>query len=73
MKVICAGMNKTGTKSISEALRQLGFTVYDWEEQLFDFLDYWVDVYSTRMQMQWWIYPVTFSGRKYWKHFLTVK
>ena len=46
MKVICAGMNKTGTKSISEALRQLGFTVYDWEEQLFDFLDYWVDVFQ---------------------------
>ena len=39
MKVICAGMNKTGTKSISEPLRQLGFSVYDWEEQLFDFLD----------------------------------
>ena len=46
MKVICAGMNKTGTKSISEALRRLGFTVYDWEEQLFDFLDYWVDVFQ---------------------------
>ena len=46
MKVICAGMNKTGTKSISEALRQLGFTFYDWEEQLFDFLDYWVDVFQ---------------------------
>ncbi|KAL9966210.1 hypothetical protein ACROYT_G024249 [Oculina patagonica] len=45
MKVICAGMLKTGTKSITKALRQLGFTVFDWEEQNFDFLDHWVDVF----------------------------
>ena len=35
---------KTGTKSIAKALQHLGFTVFDWEEQLFDFLDHWVDV-----------------------------
>jgi len=46
MKVICAGMNKTGTKSITKALRHLGFTVFDWEEQTFDFLDHWVDVFQ---------------------------
>ena len=46
MKVICAGMPKTGTKSISKALRHLGFTVFDWEEQILDFLDHWVAVFQ---------------------------
>jgi len=46
MKVICAGYIKTGTKSIAKALQHLGFTVFDWEEQMFDFLDHWVDVFQ---------------------------
>ena len=46
MKVICAGRGKTGTKSISKALRYLGFTVFDFEEQLLGFLDDWVDVFQ---------------------------
>jgi len=46
MKLICAGMPKTGTKSITKALRHLGFTVFDWEEQTFDFLDHWLDVFQ---------------------------
>ena len=46
MKIICAGAGKTGTKSIAKALRHLGFTVFDWEEQMFDFLDHWVDVFQ---------------------------
>ena len=46
MKIICAGFLKTGTKSIAKALRQLGFTVVDWEDQLFGFLDHWVDVFQ---------------------------
>jgi len=46
MKVICAGFLKTGTKSIAKALQHLGFTVFDWEEQTFDFLDHWVDVFQ---------------------------
>ena len=46
MKVICAGYIKTGTKSIAKALHQLGFTVFDWEEQTFDFVDHWVDVFQ---------------------------
>ena len=50
MKIICAGLAKTGTKSISKALRQLGFTVFDWEEQTFDFLDHWVDVFQNGAQ-----------------------
>jgi len=47
MKIICAGYGKTGTKSIAKALRYLGFMVFDWEEQTFDFLDHWVDVFQT--------------------------
>ena len=51
MKVICAGINKTGTKPISEALRQLGFTVFDAvPQQLLDFLDHWVDVFQNGTQ-----------------------
>ena len=83
MKVICAGFPKTGTKSISKALRDLGFTVFDWEEQAFDFLDHWVDVLQmapnqmlngfTRMPTLLWICPGTFSSRKHWKLFLSVK
>ncbi|XP_078361376.1 uncharacterized protein LOC144645701 [Oculina patagonica] len=46
MKIICAGYSKTGTKSIAKALRHLGLTVFDWEEQSFDFLDHWVDVFQ---------------------------
>ena len=46
MKVICAGFLKTGTKSITKALQHLGFTVFDWEEQTYDFLDHWVDVFQ---------------------------
>ena len=49
MKIICAGFPKTGTKSIAKALRHLGFTVFDWDEQLLDspdFLDHWVDVFQ---------------------------
>ena len=46
MKIICAGYGKTGTKSIAKALRYLGLTVFDWEEQTFDFLNHWVDVFQ---------------------------
>ncbi|XP_015759052.1 PREDICTED: uncharacterized protein LOC107338332 [Acropora digitifera] len=46
MKVICAGLAKTGTKSITKALRHLGYEVYDWEEQIFYFMDQWIDVFQ---------------------------
>ena len=46
MKVICAGVSKTGTKSIAKALRHLGFNVFDWEEQILDFIDHWFDVFQ---------------------------
>ena len=34
MKIICAGFPKTGTKSMATALRDLGFSVHDFEEHL---------------------------------------
>uniref|UniRef100_H2ZG75 Sulfotransferase n=1 Tax=Ciona savignyi TaxID=51511 RepID=H2ZG75_CIOSA len=42
MKVICAGMIKTGTKSMTEALRILGFSVYDYMENLEYLGDDWL-------------------------------
>ena len=51
MKIICVGIGKTGTKSISKALRHLGYTVFDWEEHVFDFQDHWVDVFQNFAQL----------------------
>lgn len=45
MKVICAGLSKTGTKSLAKALRMLGFTVFDYPEHKKVHLDEWLDVY----------------------------
>ena len=50
MKVICVGRQKTGTKSVCKVLGYLGFAVFDWEEQIFDFLDHWVDVFQNGAQ-----------------------
>ncbi|CAK8688903.1 unnamed protein product [Clavelina lepadiformis] len=44
MKVICAGMSKTGTKSMQAALKELGYNVYDFMEN-FEYLhDDWVKI-----------------------------
>ena len=51
MKIICVGIGKTGTTSISKALRHLGYAVFDWEEQVFDFQDHWVDVFQNGAQL----------------------
>ena len=40
MKIICAGYGK------AKAVRHLGFNVFDWEEQTFEFLYHWVDVFQ---------------------------
>jgi len=45
MKIICAGLSKTGTTSMSEALRILGFTVYDWQQHEAIHGDEWLDLY----------------------------
>lgn len=39
MKVICAGMPKTGTTSLATALRILGYNVHDYMEQLYFHMD----------------------------------
>lgn len=46
MKFICAGLHKTGTKSIAYALRALGFTVWDFDEQLLHYADEWLDLFE---------------------------
>ena len=46
MTNICEGIGKTGAKSIAKALRLLGYKVYDWEEQMFNFMDQWIDVFQ---------------------------
>ena len=46
MKVICAGFSKTGTKSLAEALRILGYHVYDFEEHVFHHLDKWIEIFK---------------------------
>ena len=45
MKVICAGLCKTGTKSIAKALRILGYTVYDYLEHRDFHANEWRDIY----------------------------
>ena len=45
MKIICAGLSKTGTTSMARALRVLGFTVYDWPEHSTIHGDEWLDIY----------------------------
>ncbi|XP_078361757.1 uncharacterized protein LOC144646106 [Oculina patagonica] len=45
MKVICAGLSKTGTKSLAKALRILGLKVYDYPEHRDFHMDEWLDVY----------------------------
>ena len=45
MTIICAGLSKTGTKSLARALRILGFKVYDYPEHRDFHMDEWLDVY----------------------------
>ena len=47
MKVICAGMPKTGTKSLAKALRILGYSVYDVEEHIMFHMDEWSQILLT--------------------------
>ena len=45
MKIVCAGCSKTGTKSLAEALRILGFTVFDHLEHYEFHFNEWEDIY----------------------------
>jgi len=49
MKVICAGFPKTGTKSMANALRTLGYSVHDFEEHLEYNLENYVDFIEGRV------------------------
>ena len=44
MKIILAGMPKTGTKSIKEALTMLGYSVFDAEENFENYYDEWTKI-----------------------------
>lgn len=44
MKVILAGMPKTGTKSLTKALTMLGYTVYDAEENFIHLNNEWTKI-----------------------------
>lgn len=46
MKVICAGPMKTGTKSLSMALKILGYSVYDFPEQFYILGDNYKKVFA---------------------------
>ena len=46
MKIICAGFPKTGTKSMANALSQLGYSVHDFEEHLEYNLDNYVKFFD---------------------------
>nr|XP_026690221.1 uncharacterized protein LOC113474223 [Ciona intestinalis] len=51
MKVICAGAPKTGTKSIAQALRLLGYdTVYDVEEATEFAFEEWENIFFKKVQ-----------------------
>ena len=45
MKIICAGLAKTGTTSMARALRMLGFTVFDFKEHAAFHDEEWLDIY----------------------------
>ena len=46
MKIICAGFPKTGTKSMGNALTQLGYKVHDFEEHLEYNLDNYIKFFD---------------------------
>ena len=49
MKVICAGFPKTGTKSMANALRCLGYSVHDYEETLEYNLQNYIDFFEGKV------------------------
>jgi len=46
MKIICAGFPKTGTKSMAMALRELGYSVHDFEEHMQLNMDRYLDFFD---------------------------
>lgn len=52
MKVICAGMSKTGTKSMNAALTELGMTVYDYPDHFYYLHDEWMKVFDGKAKKE---------------------
>jgi hypothetical protein len=52
MKVICAGFQKTGTKSLSRALEQLGYKVYDASETYVYMRQTWIDFFAGKITIE---------------------
>ena len=47
MKIICAGISKTGTKSLNAALQELGYNVvYDFMEHFWEHEKYWKKIFE---------------------------
>ena len=46
MKVIVAGLPKTGTKTMHEALRLLGYSIYDYPENYWYLYDDWMKIFK---------------------------
>lgn len=44
MKVIVAGLPKTGTKSLAKALQILGYSVYDTKDNFIQYGDKWLKI-----------------------------
>lgn len=58
LKIIGAGFGRTGTSSVAEALRQLGYPCYHMKEVLFDprhkaDVDFWLGVDETTPRSEW--------------------
>ena len=47
MKVICAGLAKTGTTSLAKVLRIPGYNVYDFKEHVTFHRQQWLDSFET--------------------------
>ena len=52
MEIICAGYWKTGSKSCTSALRELGFKVADATETAYEFGEVWVDFLSGKCPIE---------------------
>ena len=46
MKIICAGVSHTGTKSLHEALNILGYNVYDFMDHFWEHDKYWKKIFE---------------------------
>jgi len=52
MKIICAGFQKTGTKSLSRALEMLGYKVYDAAETYVYMRQTWLDFFAGKITIE---------------------